>query len=330
MVVKGERKGPSFSRARRRLGLKSSWTFVRLLLLLLSFELAAIFVGVEVFLAIGIMDLFGGIQYQDLTLFNLIFSNRLLAQDCLLVSASLLLVGMHVYLLFRHLTYIVARGLIVPNYRSLSLKLGLGKEEEEEVLRQFSSGATSRADAIKHFIALYRFYESREKFYESLVWRIGQIFIAASFSLAAYILGSAASKGQLPGLLGYMGILLSFFLYLIFLVIYYRFRIAIRLMREMLRVVERKLASLYAYVYPGTELGLVLDRAGISVLLDIDRIKTLLLGKSEGTESDVPYVQLFPLMVIFALMYAVLVAAVALIQLLSWFRPEQLLGQCLF
>lgn len=326
--MKGERKGPPFSRARRQLGPKSSWAFVRLLLLLLSFELAAIFVGIEVFLAIGIMDLFGGIQYQDLTLFNqifnLIFSNRLLAQDCLLVSASLLLVGMHVYLLFRHLKYIVALGLNVPNFRSLSLKLGLGKEEEGGVLRRFSSGATSRADAIKHFVALYRFYESREKFYESLVWRIGQIFIAASFSLAAYILGSAASKGQLPGLLGYMGILLSFFLYLIFLVIYFRFRIAIRLMREMLRVVERKLASLYAYVYPNTELGLVLDRAGISVLLDIDRIKTL------GTESEVPYVQLFPLMVIFALIYAVLVAALALIQLLGWFRHEQLLGQCLF
>ncbi len=94
---------------------------------------------------------------------------------------------------------------------------------------------------------------SSEQFYEGTVWTIGSIFITAAFSIVAVSFSSTLIEP-------YIGILVATGIFFVFLVIFHRFRLSIRLFRNVSRVLEQEMNYFvfrYAYELEFEKYGLV-------------------------------------------------------------------------
>lgn len=82
-----------------------------------------------------------------------------------------------------------------------------------------------------------------EQFYEGTIWTIGSIFITAAFTIIALALSSDIIKP-------FIGMWVATAIYFIFLVVFHRFRLSIRLFRNATRILETKMDYfVFRYVY---------------------------------------------------------------------------------
>ncbi len=120
------------------------------------------------------------------------------------------------------------------------MKMYFSKEDNYKVIRALMDKENIKKEDLKH---MYDQCISSEQFYEGTIWTIGSIFITASFSIIAVAFSSDLIEQ-------FLGILIATGIYFVFLVIFHRFRLSIRLFRNVTRILEHELDYFaFRYVY---------------------------------------------------------------------------------